>query len=71
MSKTWKKTTVSIESKVDAQTTRKRSYNNIVEGASEENILAFAKIIAQLTGQATVDVTATTVDTLADDAAAE
>lgn len=58
MSKAWNKTTISIESKVDADNSRKRSYNNV---------LAFAETIAELTGQETINVTTTTVETLAAD----
>ena len=63
MSKAWNKTTISIESKVDADNSRKRSYNNVVEGASDDN----AETIAELTGQETINVTTTTVETLAAD----
>lgn len=67
MSKAWNKTTISIESKVDADNSRKRSYNNVIEGASDDNVLAFAETIAELTGQETINVTTTTVETLAAD----
>ena len=56
MSKEWQKTNMKIKSGSEDGSFHNRSFNNLVEDAKTEKVVAFAGVIAQLTGEPTVDI---------------
>lgn len=57
MSKEWQKTSVKVKSGSEDGGFHNRSFNNLAEDASADKIVAFAGVLAQLTGEPNVDIT--------------
>ncbi len=57
MSKTWEKTNIAVGSTKEDGSVRKRSFNNIAQSATDEQLQQFGQVIAQLTGETTDQVT--------------
>lgn len=53
MDQMWEKTNVVVQSTKEDGTERKRSFNNIAEEATDEQLYNFGELVAQLTGEAT------------------
>ncbi|GBG95782.1 hypothetical protein LFYK43_22410 [Ligilactobacillus salitolerans] len=65
MNEAWKKTSLAVESTKEDGKTKKRSFNNIAQGATDEQLVSFGQVIAQLTGEATDQVTVNVTSVLA------
>lgn len=50
MTKTWLKATLAVQMTTDTDEKRKQSFNAIVEGATDEQLSAFGKVLETLTG---------------------
>ncbi|WP_318766676.1 DUF1659 domain-containing protein [Lactiplantibacillus carotarum] len=50
MQKTWLKATLAVQMTTDTDVKRKQSFNGIVQGATDEQLNAFGKVLETLTG---------------------
>lgn len=65
MDKMWEKTNMVVLSTKEDGKERKRSFNNIAEKATDEQLQTFGDLVAQLTGEATDKVTVNVTTALA------
>jgi len=49
----WEKTSIVVQSTKEDGTERKRNFNNIAQETTDEQLVNFGKLVAQLTGEDT------------------
>ena len=71
MSKEWKKTGIKVKTSTPEGDFRDRTFNNLAEDVTSEKIVAFAELVAQLTGEPHVETAMTVSSIVAEESSEE